>query len=223
MNQISVPSPATINAPTPKKKSGGCGCLIYGLLALGLVSILAVVGAYYAVKGFVKGLTSDAPVKIVQVELTQSEIDKAKDKFNQLIASAETADGKSYQFSAEDLNALLRIDPEFAKIGEQISVEFREKTIVYKGSLELSKFGFGGRYLNGEVELDPSFSDSKADLRIVGFNILSIPQSKDIAKQIKDKNLVSEIDKNSQAYRIIQGIESIELKEKILNVKIRAK
>jgi hypothetical protein len=226
-----MPDPS-LPPPTPAPPKQKRGCLFYGCISLAVLLILGGIGAWvtfrYAVKTasvWIDQYTSTNPVPIESVTISRGELKSLQDRLTSFSeALAGRAGERELILTAEDINALIQNDPQYKDMKGKLFVIIEGDQIKGKLSMPLDDFGpfkMKGRYLNGVATLKASLENGVLDVKIkdvrVGDNSLPAP----ILAQIKNANFAQEFQKDPNAQRTIEKLESIKVKDgKII---IRAK
>ncbi|RMG39498.1 MAG: hypothetical protein D6719_13215, partial [Candidatus Dadabacteria bacterium] len=123
MNQVDPTSLEREPLAEPQKKRRGC--VFYGCLSAVVVSVLVVVGIYFAAgklnskvreyaASLVKDYASTAPIDFALPALTESDYRVLRGRLDQFRKSIESGSATTpLKLSGEEINALLYYDPEF--------------------------------------------------------------------------------------------------------------
>lgn len=137
--------------PPPPQKGLGCfakGCLT--LLAFVLFLFLALtVGTYV---GFRYLLTATAPKQISETTVSSDEAQALQQRWADFETARNHHQPAKVEFSAQELNQLIAANSDL-RGKAHISVENNVFHLVVSAPLE--RFGFRGRYLNGEIVVQP--------------------------------------------------------------------
>jgi hypothetical protein len=137
--------------PPPQQKGMGClakGCLTF--LIFIILLLLALTFGTYA--GFRYVLTATVPKRITEVPVSTAEAQSLQQRWDDFEAARKNHQQARVEFTAQEINQLISANHDlqgkaFVSIGNNVF-----HLVV---SAPLGKFGFRGRYLNGEIALQP--------------------------------------------------------------------
>ena len=137
--------------PPPQQKGMGClakGCLTF--LIFIILLLLALTFGTYA--GFRYVLTANTPKQVTEVPVSPTEAQSLHRRWDDFEAARKNHQQARVEFTAHEINQLISADSDlrgkaFVSIGNNVF-----HLVV---SAPLGKLGFRGRYLNGEIALQP--------------------------------------------------------------------
>jgi hypothetical protein len=137
--------------PPPQQKGMGClakGCLTF--LIFIILLLLALTFGTYA--GFRYVLTATAPTRITEVPVSPAEAQSLQQRWDDFEAARKNHQQARVEFTAQEINQLISANHDlrgkaFVSIGNNVF-----HLVV---AAPLGKFGFRGRFLNGEIALQP--------------------------------------------------------------------
>lgn len=148
--------------PPPRQKGLGCfakGCLT--LLAFIIFLFLALsVGTYM---GFRYLLTATAPKQITEATVSSDEARSLQQRWADFETARNNHQFARVEFSAQEINQLIAANTDL-RSKAVVSIENNIFHLVV--SAPLAKLGFRGRYLNGEIAIQPSPDGDPRNLEI---------------------------------------------------------
>jgi hypothetical protein len=213
--------------PLPKQR--GCffyGCIIASILAV-LFAILMAVGAFLLYRFFgqmVNEYTSTAPQPLPTIEMPAEQVKTLKDRVEAFRKAVEAGTPtEPLVLTSDDLNALIDDNPELKGV---IYVKVENDAVKGQVSLPLDKLEISmvrGRYLNGEAEFKASLSNGVliVTLESIEVNGKKIPD--DFMKELRKQNLAKDAYKDEKTSEMIRKLESLEVKDGKIILKVRAK
>ena len=213
--------------PLPKQR--GCffyGCIIASILAV-LFAILMVVIAfltYRLVNQLVDQYTSTTPQSLPKVEMPAEQVKTLKDRveaFRKAVKAGTPTE--PLVLTSDDLNALIEDDPELKGV---VYVKVENDAVKGQISLPLDKLNVGmvrGRYLNGEAEFKASLADGVLIVTIESVEVNGQKVPEDVMKELRKQNLAKDAYKNEETSEMIRKLESLEVKDGKIILKVRAK
>jgi hypothetical protein len=194
-------------------------CLFYGgvtgVILLVLVLAAIFLGLHTAKKLF-NQFTDTKPMPMPTVSMTPVQIAAVQQRFESFRDDVRAH--KSTQpltLSAEDLDALLQSEPDFAAMKGKLYVTgIQSNSVEAKISLPMDEIGlpaFKGRYLNATASL--SISLRNGVLRIVPQSVSAKnrPLQPVYMEQVKKQNLAKDINRDPRASVALDRLQSIEI------------
>jgi hypothetical protein len=219
----------TPEPPQPMPKQRGCffyGCIIASILAV-LFAILMVVIAfltYRFVNQLVDQYTSTTPQSLPKVEMPAEKVKALKDRvesFREAVKAGTSTE--PLVLTSDDLNALIEDNPELKGV---IYVKVEKDEIKGQVSLPLDKLNIGmvrGRYLNGEADFKASLSDGVLIVTIESVEVNGQKIPDEFMKELRKQNLAKDAYKDEQTSEMIRKLESLEVKDGKIILKVRAR
>lgn len=213
--------------PLPKQR--GCffyGCIIASILAV-LFAILMVVIAfltYQFVNKLVDQYTATTPQTLPKVEMPADQIKALKERVEAFRKAVEAGTAtEPLVLTSDDLNALIEDNPELKGV---IYVKVEKDAVKGQVSLPLDKLEIGmvrGRYLNGEAEFKASLADGVLIVTIESIEVNGQKVPDDFMKELRKQNLAKDAYKDEKTSEMIRKLESLEVKDGKIILKVRAK
>lgn len=214
--------------PMPKSSSGVNGCLI-GCAIVAAVGVIGVALVTYAVyrgaMGTLDATTETAPRELPPLELSADEQAASEAKFKQLKAALEgSGDQKEFALTGNDINVMLRSDPEVRALGESVYVTIAAGEVRGEVSLDLGTVVpvsfLKGRYLNGSATFSVSASDGRLFVFVENFQFKGDDVSSEVLQQLRNQNLAQDI-KDPEFKEFIAKIEEIRVDEDKLVITLK--
>ncbi len=214
--------------PEPPAKQRGCffyGCII-ALILLVIALICSLAGGYLAYawyKNLINTYTSTAPAKLPEVKISDEDRKALKERMDAFKKSLDAGDGAELVLTADDLNAMISDDKNFAGTayvtlkGEEISAQV---------SIPLDKWPIplgAGRYFNGSGTFTAKIIEGElfVNLQDIEVNGQKLPDN--LKPQFRQENLAKSVNDNPDAYRYIRKFESLKVKDGKIYIKAKAR
>jgi hypothetical protein len=219
--------------PTAAPRQHGCffyGCLIASILALLmviLVSIVLYVGYRFA-RQQVEKYTGTAPRELPKVEMPAEQRETLKERVESFRKAVDAATPiEPLVLTSDDLNALIEENPDlkgkiYVKVeGDEVKgqVSIPLDPLAQNPFLSMLK----GRYLNGEADLKASLEDGVLIVTLDSFEVNGQRPPDEIMTELRKQNLAKDAYKNEKASSMIRKIESMQIKDGKIFLKVRAK
>jgi hypothetical protein len=204
----------------PKKR----GCWFYGCLTLAILVVVGGIATWFSVRYFLRsagGLldhyTSTNPVPIESVSVAPVELKSLQDRVGSFMQGLDGQKGsRELKLTAHDINALIQNDPQYKDTKGRLFVMIDDDQIKAKISMpldDLGPFKLKGRFLNGTAAVTVALENGLLEVRLkdvqVGGNSLPGP----IISELKKMNFAEDYQKNPDASRAIDKLESIQVKD----------
>lgn len=214
--------------PQPNSKPRK-GCLFYGCLTLGILSLAVLIGGgigmyvvYRQVTAVVEEFASTEPMELPKVRYT--EIDQEQFDKRLKIFAGGLAEGKPtvpLVLKGQDLNMLLASSDDLQALAEGLRVSVEGDEIKGMISLQLGDIGspfFRDRYLNGEASFKVSLQDGQLAVSPseIVVNGKAIPQSQ--LDKLREFNLVDAINQDPDVMETLNRLDVIEVKDGTVKV-----
>ena len=137
--------------PPPPQKGLGCfakGCLTF--LAFIILLLLALTVGTYA--GFRYLLTATSPKQITEIAVSSAEAQSLQQRWDDFDTARKNHQQARVEFSAQEINQLISANDD---LRGKAFVTIENNVFHFIVSAPLRKLGFRGRYLNGEIALQP--------------------------------------------------------------------
>jgi hypothetical protein len=219
----------TPEPPPAVPKQRGCffyGCIIASILALLFVILMGVIGflGYRFFNQLINDYTSTTPRELPKVEMPAEKRQAVQDRVEAFKKAVD--DGTPVEtlvLDSDDLNALVEENPDFKGM-----VFFKIEGDEIKGqvSFPLDKLELGivqGRYFNGEADFKASLSNGVLIVTLDSFEVNGKRAPDEMMKGIREQNLAKDLYKNPENAERIRKLESLEVKDGKIFIKVRAK
>jgi hypothetical protein len=219
----------TAEPPVAAPRQRGCffyGCIIAIVLAL-LMAIMVAVGVYIGYRflnQLVDQYTATAPRDLPKVEMPPEKRQALKDRAEAFRKAVEAGSPvEPLVLTSDDLNALIEEEPD---LKGKIYVKIEGEEIKGQVSIPLEKIGLPmlkGRYLNGEADFKASLSEGilVVTLDAIEVNGQRVPDQ--AMNDIRKQNLAKDAYKDAKNAEMLRKIESLEVKDGKVILKVRAK
>lgn len=209
-----------------RERSGGRGCFFWGCLTLALVFLALLIGIllalYFTAKHYINKYTSDAPMEIAVVELSEEEIDALKGRFEAFEASIkEGGEAQDLEVSAEEINALIAEDED---LKGRVLVRISDGRVGGDISFPMDDLpGGGGRYLNATADFDVSMEGGVLMVTLADATVNGSPLPQPVMQQLSGQNLAKDAYKDRENAEVLRKFESIEVVGDKIILKARPK
>ncbi len=210
-------------------KQRGCffyGCVIASVLAALMVVLLAVVSffLYRFTTKMVDEYTGTAPRELPVVKLTPEERATVKTRLLEFRAAVTAGTPtEPLVLSGDDLNALIEDDPD---LKGKAFIKIEDDVIKGQISIPLESVGlkmFKGRYLNGEADIKALLISGVLIVTLDSIEVNGKRPPEEILQGIRQQNLAKDIYKDPKNAEMIRKLESIQIKDGKITIKVRAK
>ena len=217
----------------------GRGCFFYGCLTFLLVSLAVAVGVFFgtrkAIQMVVANFTDTTPAPLPQNHVPPERLRELRQRFEQLNTAAQrgVAD-QEFVLEGDELNAFLFDTSELKNFHDQLYFQIETNTVKAQVSLPLDQFhlwrglskklvmkNLGGRYLNGVATLDVSVQNGELSVKVRDLVAKGKPLPSSFMANLRPENLAKEANKNADLQSILQKIESLEIKDGRVNMKLK--
>ncbi|MEK7677471.1 MAG: hypothetical protein AAB676_16715 [Verrucomicrobiota bacterium] len=212
-----IPLPAQ---PLRKKRRW----LLYAGIALGVLVLLAgtllVLGVSYW-NSLIRTYTETKPKQLSAVDSSPEAKERLQRKWAEFRTSLEQ--GRTpppLELSADDLNGFLAGLPE-AKITNLFQFRIVHDQLEGEFSVPLDKSGqrkLKGRYLNGLVRFNVSFTDGLLFMTAASVQANGKPIPKWILSRLQRRNLLQDLGQNMETQQLLQNVESIQIKDGAITI-----
>jgi hypothetical protein len=219
-------SPEQYQAPPRQRGCFFYGCIIASVLAV-LMAILVGVMAFVVYRMFgqaVEKYTSTVPEKLPIVEMPAEKRQALKDRVETFRKAVEDETAiEPLVLTSDDLNALI---DENEELKGTVYIKIEGDQLKGRVSFPLEKFGLSmlkGRYLNGEADLKASLQGGVLIVTLDGFEVNGEKPSAEVLNSLRGQNLAQDAYKNPKHAEMLRKIESLEIKDGKITLKVRAK
>ncbi len=230
---MATQDPEFYNAPkfTPEPppvmpKQHGCffyGCIIASILAVLFLILLGVITffGFRFFMGLVNDYTSTTPRELPKLEMPEEQrqaVKKRFDEFRQAVNEGKPTE--TLVLTSDDINALIEEDPD---LRGKAHVRIEGDEVKGEISFPLDKFGFNGRYLNGEADVKATLTNGVliVTLDSVEVNGKKVPEQ--FMQQLRQQNLVQDLYKDQKNAEMMRRLEKLEIKDGKITLKVLPK
>ena len=219
----------TPEPPQVLPKQHGCffyGCIIASILAVLFAILMAVIAyfGYHMLSRAIDTYTSPTPRELPKVEMPAEQFKTLKERVEAFRTAVKAGTStEPLVLSSDDLNALIEEDPDLKGV---VHVKVEDDEVKGQVSIPLDKLNIGmvsGRYLNGEGDFKASLSDGVLIVTIESLEVNGQKLPDDFIKELRKQNVAKEFYKDEKASEMIRKLESLEIKDGKIILKVRAK
>jgi hypothetical protein len=218
--------------PAPPRQRG-CffyGCIIASILAVLMVILIAIAGffLYRLVNTTVEQYTATTPRELPKVEMPAEEVKALKDRveaFRQAVHAGTPIE--PLVLTSDDVNQLIEDSPD---LKGKVFVTIEGNKLKGQVSIPLDALAdvpflgmFKGRYLNGEADLKASLQDGVLIVTLDSFEVNGQSPPEEMMTRLRQENLAKEAYKNPDAAELFRKLESLEINDGKIILKVRAK
>ena len=218
--------PSEIKSGIPQSSTyppkGGRGCFFYGCITLIVVVTLAIVAVYFVVKGFVTSVTDATPMALPAVHTTSEHAEELANRVEKFaVAFKDKQPGAELSIVGDEFNELLTVIPELKPLQNVARLTVRGDHLEGKVSLELSQFGFSGRYFNGEAAVRVMLQRGELVVNLLSLSSTGWSMPSEALKALSEKNLAEEAMKEPKNRDFIDRISTITISDGVLNIRTK--
>jgi hypothetical protein len=215
--------------PQVMPRQRGCffyGCIIASILALLFVILMAVI-AFFGYRMLSKAIdeyTSTTPRDLPKIDIPPEQLKTLKERVEGFRKAAENGTPtEPLVLTSDDLNALIQENPDLKGV---VYIKLEKDEVKGQVSLPLDKLNFGllrGRYLNGEADFKASLSDGVLIVTIESLEVNGQKLPEQFISELRKQNVAKDFYKDEKASETIRKLESLEIKDGKIILKVRAK
>jgi hypothetical protein len=219
----------TPEPPQALPRQRGCffyGCIIASILALLFVILMGVI-AFFGYRMLSKAIdeyTSTTPRELPKVQLPDEQFKTLKERVETFRKAVDARTPiEPLILTSDDLNALIEENPDLKGV---IYVKLEGDQVKGQVSLPLDKLNVGmvrGRYLNGEADFKASLSDGVLIVTIESVEVNGQKMPEQFITELRKQNVAKDFYKDEKASETIRKLESLEVKDGKIILKVRAK
>ena len=216
-----------MNGYQEQKKKSGCGKKI----AVGCFTVifLAVVGGFFAYRGFMKlaikltdEYTATAPASLPSVEVSDqeaAEILTRVDAFAQAVKEGQH--GSALTLTSRDINVLILKKPSWSSMAGKVYVTLEGDRIHGDASIPLEKIGgvFKGRWLNGAGTFRVETAAGRLLVFLDALSVRGKPIPESFMAGIRSKNLAEDAAKKPETAALLEKLDSVTVRDGKLSIK----
>ena len=196
------------------------GCFFYGCITSVVLLVLMMgallLGLYY-VKKLVNRYTDTGPMELPALQISQSEIDKVKQRFEAFQEAVRRQQPtKPLTLTADDINALIVGAPGQQGLSGKVYVSLEGTQLKGELSVPLKELGlpmFKGRYLNGSATFDLSFRQGALSVTPQTIHVKGKPLPEVYMKEIRKQDLAASFAREPRVVAVLQGLQDIQVTE----------
>lgn len=224
---------APFRPQAPAKKDNTTSCLVIGCVSVAGIGILAIIGIAVALavglpmmlNALVDNYTTDEPLELPVVAVDEGEYDALRarmDAFGDAIDAGESV--ASLTLTAEEINAILQSEPDFAEAGGQVYVEITaDDRITGQVSLPIGQLlpdleTAQGRYLNGEATFTVGVLGGRLFVGIDELSVNGQMLPEEFMQGMKQENIAEGFMENPEARRVLEQISDIRVKDGAIHI-----
>jgi hypothetical protein len=200
------------------------GCLFYGCLTLLIVSLLAALGIFLAVRyaarqitAVVMQYTDAAPAPMPKVEISDADyaaLEKRVEAFGDAIKSGRP--GEPLRLSATDINALIARSTNMAVWRDKLSVSLDGNQVRGQVSLPLSELGnvpllgsLRDRYLNGGASFNVGMVNGQLFVSLQSLEVKGQTAPKEFLTSLAQKNLAEDAARDPKNAEVLSRLQNV--------------
>ena len=175
----------------PKKKSGK-GCWFWGIIIFLVLVVGCSATAYFGVKkfmhGFVESFTSEEPLDLPISPLSAVEAEEFEKKVREFQSTLET-DNKitEFEFTGEQLASFINKQTN----GNILSrIKISDEQVHSELSLNLTPFGYSGKYFNGSASFKSGVIHGGLDIRVTKVTVNGSEFPDEFVKELGKRNII---------------------------------
>lgn len=209
--------------PSKLMRSDAGNCWVYGCATVAVLGIVGVVVAAFGVRYMfaqaVENFTDDSAVPMPVVEATDEEKHLTIDRVDAWVESLEEETAtQPLRLSQQDINILIQHHPENEEFSQYMYVTLDGSEIEGEVSVPLDEMAtelnwesLQGRYFNGSVKLELSFSNGQLSVFINEANLKGEDISESFMAGIRSQNLAENSNRDPDMAQALEQVEAIEI------------
>ncbi len=198
----------------------GRGCLFYGGIAFGIISLVVVLMAYmgyrYA-KNLVDQFTDTQPMALPAVRLSEAEISRLRQRISVFSEAVDKGTAPApLTVTADEVNALLATDPGLGGLKGHAYVTLTDSNVQAQVSLPAGEFGFRplrGRYINASGALTVAIKDGRLFVNISSLSAKGKPLPENFMRHIRPQNFAQKLDEDPNSQLALSKLQEIQIHE----------
>ncbi len=208
----------------------GRGCFFYGCLAAVVISIVAMIGGYLAIRHVLNQAltkyTDTAPLVLPTVDATPAEADALLERVRVFKDALTAGNASPLVIGTRDLNTLIAFSPDFKDLKGKAYVSIEGDRLRGQISLPLDQvplLGGRGRYLNGEASIKASLENGVLMVTLDALRVKGQDAPAELMAALRKENLARDVYRNADNARILSRLESITIQDGQLVIRPRSK
>ncbi len=175
----------------PEKKHRR-GCLFYGCLGTFVLLLVAVLAGYLGFRAAVERFTDSKPLPLPETRLSAAEMQQLQERianFSRAVNEHKYTDPLT--LTADDVNALIQKDPDWAFLKNELYITFEGNRVQARISVPAEKLGsqrLRGRYLNATGTFAVSLRDGVLQVNAEALAAKGRPVPENFMRHIRGRN-----------------------------------
>lgn len=228
-------------------KKRGWGCFVYGCLGLLAVMVLAVtvagVGLYYVVSDL-SDLTAEEPVEIPVVEASEESVVQISGRIREFVGVAdsksrppaarqagqdrgvdqdeesEAVASRELVLTADEINMLISTQRE---LRGRVHIAIRDGKIEGRISMPTEELSMleDGKFLNATASFNVELRNRRLWVTVAGASVKGRQVPAIVITALQSRNLAAGIRTNRRTKRVIEQLESIEVRDDVIVLRLR--
>ena len=186
------------------------------LVLLGVVLVGAILGVLYA-RSVVNRLTDKQPMSLPTVHLSEIQMFQLHDRVDTFRDDVKDGDPtKPLALSADELNALIETDPDFAALKNHLFVTIKGSELGAQISIPAEDIGLvrlRGRYVNATGVFDVGLTNSELNVMAESLLVKGQPLPTHFMRQILGRNLAEKLNQDPRTISGLRKLKAIEVKD----------
>src|SRR5262245_2371354 len=234
MSDPIAPPPAAAASQPAKQR----GCFFYGCITVLVLMVLFGIAGFLLIRyglnkltAFVEQYTDTRPMTLESVQMSTSDyqqLDKRVTAFADAVNARKAT--PPLVLTGEDINALIANNPGWKSLKDKVYVTITEDQIKGKVSIPMDELAqapglsrLKGRYLNGSAGFKVSLANAVLLVTIQSLEAKGQSPPPPIMAQLQAVNFAQNTSQDPKTQEMISRLESIEIKDGMLTLKVRAK
>jgi hypothetical protein len=234
MNDPTAP-PTVTPASAPAKRRG---CFFYGCITVLVIMVLCGIAGFFAIRyglnkftAFVEQYTDTTPMKLPTVQMSSTDyqlLDKRVTAFSDAVNARKAT--LPLVLTGDEINALIANSPAWKALKGKLYVAIEGDQVMGTVSIPMDDLAeapglsrLKGRYLNGSAALKVSLTNSVLVVTLQSLEAKGQRPPPQIMTQLQSVNFAQNSAQDPKTQEMIGRLESIEVKDGKITIKVRAK
>jgi hypothetical protein len=215
-------------AEPPRKERG---CFFYGCIAASVLAVLMVIGigvagylSYRWIVTLINEHTSPTPVELPKVEMAEEDRAAVRARFDAFSKAVDKGeDTEPLVLTGDELNVLLA---DKAEVAGKVYFIIEGDKLKGQVSFPLDAFripGVTGRYFNGKATFLASMHEGHLVVMVDSAEVNGKPIAEQFMAGLRNKNLAEDAAKDPDNAKLLNKLESLEIKDGKITLKARPK
>jgi hypothetical protein len=175
----------------------GPGCLAKFLILSVILAVCAVAFSLWWIpkqaRKLLESYTATSPTPLPILETTERQKQELARRVYDFGSAVENGSGARLELSADDLNTLMDIMPQYQTMGEHCHFRMEGDKLHTEVSVPLEEAGMKGRYLNANIGLSVSVKDGNIALRPESIKVNGKPIPQLIARSLQQPEHIAKL------------------------------